>query len=131
MLRHSPLLRHAALAVTTLALLIVCAPKDEDDDDDDPVEPPGSVADMLGSWPDFALPSTRLNSGDLQLPESRVASAPYPRGRAVLSSQAAYDRWVQVTFRSSPRTNNVLVKAGYAGSSLPTAWELEMPDLSV
>ena len=123
--------------------------------------------DVLGSWRYYALPASRLNSGELQLlmtsvvsndqletrtvmrhfrsaaaasltlpprlsvpTVTRLASAPYGRGRAVLTSQSAYDRWVQATFSTAPRHNSVLVTAGYAGASLPATWDLQMPDLS-
>ncbi|MCC7054269.1 MAG: hypothetical protein IT355_13465 [Gemmatimonadaceae bacterium] len=123
--------------------------------------------DVPGTWRYYALPASRLNTGELQqlltsvvsgdqletrtvmryfrsaaaasltLPPrlsvptvTRLASAPYGRGRAALTSQPEYDRWVQATFSTAPRHNSVLVTAGYAGASLPATWDIQMPDLS-
>ncbi|MCC7054268.1 MAG: hypothetical protein IT355_13460 [Gemmatimonadaceae bacterium] len=61
---------------------------------------------------------------------TRIESGAFARGRATFSSQPEYNRWAQASFSTGARVNTMLVTAAFAGASLPTTWDLQMPDLS-
>ena len=58
-----------------------------------------------------------------------LGTSPYPRMRAQLASQSAYNGAASADFDQSANSVSVTATAGYAGST-PTSWTLDIPDLT-